>query len=110
MEGTPFEVVQAVDAPGWREVALWWRERRVLVVADALGTARYFLAPGERLGVHPLLRLLPPRSLAAFEPEHVLCGHGEGIHSDAARALLEAIESARRRTPRWLVGLARRRL
>jgi hypothetical protein len=109
IEGAPFEVVRAVDAPGWRETALWWPERSVLVVADVLGTARYFLAPGERLGVHPLLRLLPPRSLAAFEPEHVLCGHGEGVHSDAAGALCEAIASARRRTPRWLVGLARRR-
>lgn len=109
IDGTPFEAIRVVDVPGWREVALWWPERRVLVVAEAVGTARYFLAPGERLGVHPLLRLKPPRSLAGFEPEHVLCGHGEGIHSDATGALAEAIASARRQTPSWLVGLARRR-
>jgi len=109
IDGTPFEAIQVVDVPGWREAALWWPERRVLLVAEALGTARYFLVPGERLGVHPLLRLLPPRSLAGFEPEHVLCGHGEGIHSDATGALAEAIASARRRTPSWLVGMARGR-
>jgi hypothetical protein len=109
IDGTPFASVRLVSLPGWRESALWWPERRVLVVADALGTARYFLAPGERLGVHPLLRLLPPGRLAAFDPEHVLCGHGEGVHVGAGEALCEALATSRRRVPSWLVGLARRR-
>jgi hypothetical protein len=109
IEGSPFVALRAVSAPGWREVALWWPERRALVVADALGTARYFLAPGERLGVHPFLRLFPPRSLGGLEPEHVLCGHGEGLHDDAGEALREALATSRRRAPRWLVGLASRR-
>ena len=53
----------------WQEVALWWPERRVLVTADALGTvAHYFTLGGERLGVHPLLRLTPPRQLATPRP------------------------------------------
>ena len=56
----PFEVRRVVDVPAWREAALWWPEERVLVCADALGTARYFLAPGELLGVHPFLRLYRP--------------------------------------------------
>ncbi|MBA2741695.1 MAG: hypothetical protein H0U46_06770 [Actinobacteria bacterium] len=104
----PFEFFRSVDLPLWREAALWWPERRTLVVGDALGTASYFLAPGERLGVHPLLRMLPPRSLARFEPEHVLCGHGAGVHGvDVATALQEALRSSRRRTPKWLVGLIR---
>jgi hypothetical protein len=103
----PFEIVRVVDFPLWREAALWWPENRTLVVADALGTASYFLAPGERLAVHPLLRLLPPRSLARLEPEHVLCGHGSGVHGpDASRALEEALRSSRRTIPRWLVSLA----
>lgn len=108
--GSPFRVLRAVELPKWREAALWWPERRTLVVADAVGTASYFLAPGEALAVHPLLRLLPPRELGKVNPEHVLCGHGEGVHGAAAApALEEALESARRRLPRWLVGLARQR-
>jgi hypothetical protein len=88
--------------PGWHEVAAWIDER-VLVVGGALGTVGYFLAPGERLGVHPLLRLWPPRTLRGLKPEHVLCGHGPGVHgSEATAALDEAIRTARRRIPRWL--------
>lgn len=107
--GSPFEVLRSVDLPRWREAALWWPDHRTLVVADALGTAAYFLGPGERLAVHPLLRLIPPRSLARLEPEHVLCGHGEGVHgSDATRALTYALQTSRRGIPRWLLGLAQR--
>jgi hypothetical protein len=108
--GPPFEVIRTVRIPLWREAALWWPERRTLVVADALGTAAYFRAPGELLGVHPVLRLIPPRSLARLEPEHVLCGHGQGVHGpEAADALHEALRTARRRTPSWLAGLVRSR-
>ncbi len=57
-----FEFVPIVRKRFWREVALWWPERRVLVTADALGTVRHYFALGrERIGVHPLLRLTPPR-------------------------------------------------
>lgn len=104
---SPFEAIAAVARPGWREVALWWPDEQLLVVADALGTLRHFTAPGERLGVHPLLRLTPPRALAGLEPRRILCGHGEGIHTDAAAALTEALAMARRRLPAaWLAGLA----
>ena len=107
--GSPFEVRRIVRAPGWKEVALWWPGRRALVVGDALGTLRYFRARGEELGVHPLLRLTPPRSLAGLEPEHVLCGHGRGVHGpEATEALREALATSRRRIPSWLVGLVRR--
>jgi hypothetical protein len=108
--GPPFEAIRSVRIPLWREAALWWPERRTLVVADALGTAPYFRAPGERLGVHPVLRLIPPSSLSGLEPEHVLCGHGQGLHGpEAARALHEALRTARRRTPSWIAGLVRSR-
>lgn len=106
--GSPFDVRRSVDLPHWREAALWWPARRTLIVADALGTASYFLASGERLAVHPLLRLVPPRSLAGLEPEHVLCGHGEGVHgAEATAALVGALSTSRRGIPRWLVGLMR---
>ena len=98
LDGAPFEFLP-IARRLWREVALWWPERRVLVCADALGTLAYFRARGERIGVHPLLRLWPPRSLRRVYPEHVLTGHGEGVHQDAASALHSALRTARRRLP-----------
>lgn len=107
--GAPFELVPLLRRRLWREVAAWWPGERILVLADALGTARYFPMPGDRLGVHPLLRLRPPlllRDLSrGLTPRHVLCGHGEGIHGpDAALALEQALASARRGIPRWALG------
>ena len=57
----PFAPSPSRTTDSWKEVALWWPDRRVLVCADVLGTAPYFRAGDERLGVHPLLRLRPPR-------------------------------------------------
>jgi hypothetical protein len=100
----PFELVPISRRRWWREVALWWRERRVLVCADALGTLRYFRASADRIGVHPLLRLFPPRSLAGIEPERILVGHGEGVAHDAPAALAEALRTSRRRAPGALLA------
>ena len=101
LPGTPFELRRIVRNRLWREVALWWPERRVLVAADALGTLGYMAAGGERLGIHPMLRPWPPRrALAGLRPEHVLVGHGEGVHGpEAATALADALANARRRIP-----------
>jgi hypothetical protein len=94
----------------WKEVAFWDPERRVLVVGDALGTVGYFTAPGEAIGVHPRLRLRPPRHLGELGPEHILCGHGAGVHGPAAAAALgEALATSRRRLPRALASSLRRR-
>jgi hypothetical protein len=87
------------------EVALWWAERRLLVCADALGTARYYRAGDERLAVHPLMRLRPPRF--DLRPEVILCGHGPGVFEDAEAALGEAIRTSRRRIPRQAVSAVR---
>jgi hypothetical protein len=100
LQRTPFMYIPLVSMRGWREVALWWEEQRVLVCADALGTLPYFVGPGERLGIYPLLRLSPPPGLRQVEPLHILCGHGEGVHGDATPALLrEALDNSRRRAP-----------
>jgi hypothetical protein len=100
--GAPFEVIPVLRRRRWHEVALWIPEHRTLVCADAVGTPPYYRAPSERLGVSPLLRLTPPRSLLTVEPAHILVGHGAGVHDDAPAALREAVTHARRRTPAWL--------
>jgi hypothetical protein len=107
--GAPFEFLVVRKGWAWKEVALWWPGRRVLVVADALGTVGYFVAPGERLGVHPLLRPIPPRKrLGNVAPDTVLCGHGEGVLSGAEPDFRRALATARRRIPAVLTGLVRR--
>jgi hypothetical protein len=110
LEGLPFEFLLVRKGRFWKETALWWADERVLCVADALGTVPFFCAPGEQLGVHPLLRPIPPRKrLGGVSPRHVLCGHGEGVHGDQAEAAFrEALSTARRRLPRLVVQLIRR--
>jgi hypothetical protein len=96
----PFACIGTRNSRSWNEVTLWWTDRRVLVCADVLGTAAYFRAGNERLAVHPVLRLRPPRrELDALEPEVILCGHGEGVLEDAGAALREALSTSRRRIP-----------
>jgi hypothetical protein len=105
--GAGFEVIPLLRRKRWHEVALWFPATRTLVCADALGTAPYYRARSERMGVSPLLRLTPPRALLAFAPEHVLVGHGAGVHDAATEAVREALATSRRRTPSWLVSAAR---
>jgi hypothetical protein len=108
LPGTPFEVLRVVDMPLWREVALWWPARRALVVAEAVGTAPAY-APGSfGAGVSIGLRLWPPRRLAAYQPQHLLVGHGASLHGPhAAAALREALARSRRDLGRALVALPR---
>jgi hypothetical protein len=101
----PFEFLPVRLTRHWCEVALWWPKQQVLACADALGTADYFRAGGERLGVHPLLRLRPPR--LDVQPEVILCGHGRGVLDDAAAALREALRTSRRRIPKQAVSAVR---
>ena len=104
---TPFEVVPILSRWGWHEVALWWERERALIVAEAVGTAPPF-ALGRRAGVHPLLRLTPPRSqLAPYRPSMLLVGHGATIEADAAAALDDALEHALTDVPRLVTSLPR---
>lgn len=105
---SPFEVVGLVANRFWNEVALWWPELRVLVVAEAIGTASFY-APGRMgAGVHIGLRLWPPRRLSPFEPEHLLVGHGAALHGPRATAALhEALGRSRRDFVRAAVALPR---
>lgn len=108
VEGSPFSFLPVASSRWWREVALWWPDERVLACADVLGTIPHFRAGAEPAGVHPLLRFRPPRSLAGLGAEHLLVGHGEGLHGPGtAAAVDDALRHARRRIPRWLVQLPR---
>jgi hypothetical protein len=100
--GSPFAVVPVLRLPRWHEIALWWPERALLVVAEAIGTTPFFTLHRAPAGVHPLLRLTPPRSLRGYEPEHLLVGHGRGLHGPAAT---EALAGAYARARRDLPGL-----
>lgn len=97
--GSPFTFVDVVNRRFWRESALWWPEARTLVVAEALGTNRFYTGGTAPVGVHVVLRLTPPQALGSFEPVRVLVGHGEGVLRDATPALREALRSSRRRLP-----------
>ncbi|MEM4781363.1 MAG: hypothetical protein QXG03_07380 [Halalkalicoccus sp.] len=88
-----------LETPVWTEVGLYGDEAGTLVVPESVGTAAYFLAPGERLGVHPARRLVPPKPLRGFLPERILVGHGEPIVEDASNALREALSGSRANTP-----------
>ncbi len=101
--GSPFTVVPVLKLPRWHEVALWWPERRVLVVAETIGTNKAFAVGRGPAGVHLLLRIRPPGALRGYEPEHLLVGHGRGIHGPAASA---ALERAYARTRKDLPALA----
>ncbi|MEJ7801673.1 MAG: hypothetical protein WKF60_14215, partial [Ilumatobacter sp.] len=62
----------------------------------------------EPIGIHPMIRLFPPKILTGLEPRHVLVGHGLGRHGEQAAAEVDdAIAKARRRLPRWLAGIRR---
>ena len=105
---TGIEAHTLVDSRFWREVALYDRDDGTLVVPESVGTADFFLAGGERLGVHPVRRPLPPRStLGKFDPERILVGHGPGVLSNADVALADALASARWRAPLVYAGMVR---
>ncbi len=101
----PFQPFAVISNRAWHEVALWWPERETLVVAEAVGTAPPF-ALGRRVGVHPMLRLTPPRKqFSRFRPERLLVGHGQAIESGADAALRDALARARSDMPRLLLSI-----
>jgi hypothetical protein len=106
LPGTPFECVSVMRRRRWQERALWWPEARTLVVADALGTNPFYTGGKATVGVHLLLRLTPPTALRAYEAEHLLTGHGEGLHGPGtAYAIARALAESRRRLPGVLVRI-----
>jgi hypothetical protein len=95
---SPFAVIELKRRPWWKEVALWWEDERTLVVPETVGTNRFFTADRGPAGMHLFARAFPPRkALARFQPEHLLVGHGEGVHGAAAtEALRFALTDSRK--------------
>lgn len=111
---TGYRTITVVDNRFWREVALHDPSSGTLLVPEAVGTARHYVVGNERLGVHPALRVKPPRRvLSGLAPDRILVGHGKGVHDAADEALADALRRARRNAPRLYVkalgGLLRRR-
>ena len=105
--GSPFLAIPALRLPGWQETALWWPEQQALVVAEIVGTALPWTGGRGTVGMHPFLRALPPQSLRGQEPEHLLVGHGSGVHGPEATPGLErAYARARGDIPGVLKALA----
>lgn len=100
VSGTPFAFQRLTWRPWWREVALWWEAERLLVVPEAVGSGRYFTVGRGAVGVHPMLRMVPPRRLLHFAPHTLLVGHGRAVRGDqASDSLHHAIADARRGIP-----------
>ncbi|GAA0193422.1 hypothetical protein [Halobaculum roseum] len=92
--------VRDSSIPPWQEVGLYDEDGGTLYVPEAVGTSSYMRTGSEQLGVHPMLRLFPPRrALGGIDPERVLCGHGAGVMEDGGRALAAALDGSRRNAP-----------
>ncbi|WP_132059980.1 hypothetical protein [Halorussus amylolyticus] len=99
LPGTDYRLLKVADRFGWEEGALYDETTGTLLVPESVGNARYFTTDGERLGVHPMMRLFPPSALDGLDPERIMVGHGPGVQNDGARALSDALGGARRRAP-----------
>jgi glyoxylase-like metal-dependent hydrolase (beta-lactamase superfamily II) len=86
----------------WHESLLWLPDRRLLVCAETLATADAFLLRADdRLGMHPLARIRPPRrAFAGIDPLVIAVGHGPPLRDGASEALRQTLRTARRSLPR----------
>lgn len=97
-ELAPYHAQPLISNPAWTEVVL--TDGETLVVPEAVGTAGHFTTDEHPLGVHPLLRAVPPRTLGSMRPDRILVGHGPPVTTNATAALETALSGARRRAPR----------
>jgi hypothetical protein len=105
LSDSPFTVVPVISRPWWREVALWWPDERALVIAEAVGTVPAF-ALNRRAGIHPMLRLRPPKqALTRYSPERLLVGHGAALESGAASAIDDALAGTLTDIPQLVLKL-----
>ena len=76
---------------------------------ESLGTIPAFLAhPGDRIGMHPLARVKPPRAaFAGLAPDTIAVGHGAPVIGGAAADMRQALEGARTQIPSALLTTVR---
>lgn len=98
-----FVLHELVNKSFWQEGVLYNEETGVLIVPEAVGSTEYFRTSERQLGVHPMLRVLPPRELTQFQPSRVLVGHGPGVSENVSEVLEDAVSGARIRTPRLFI-------
>ncbi len=103
------ELREVYRARRWHETAVWLKDRRLLIVAESVGTLPFFCAHADdRLGIHPLARLKPPRAaLAGLEADTIAVGHGAPVIGGAAAELRQALIGARRDIPSALLTIVR---
>jgi hypothetical protein len=106
LSDAPFVPHRVIRQPLWKEIALWWPAREGLVVAEVLGSADAWAITDRAVGVHPMVRLIPPTGLRRFAPRTLLVGHGPPLTGpDTARLMEEAIAHSRREAPRLLLKM-----
>ncbi|MFB6205230.1 MAG: hypothetical protein ABEJ05_01690 [Haloglomus sp.] len=110
LEGTSYDARRLIDNPLWQEAALHDDAAAVLVVPEAVGTVPYYCAPDERLGVHPALRLTPPKKLKRLDADRLLVGHGEGVAEDADDLLRTALRQATTNAPALYINTVKNAL
>ena len=102
LPGTDYELLELYDDLVWEDAALW--DGETLVTMESLATSDSQTVGDERLAVSFVRRLMPPRAkLGGLAPERILVGHGEGVHEDAPEALAAALDSSRRKAPRYFL-------
>jgi hypothetical protein len=96
-----------IDLRWWRESLLWLPDRRLLVCVETLATADAFLARSrDRLGMHPLARIVAPRRVFdGIDPLVIAVGHGPPLRDGASQALRRTLGTARRALPRHCARL-----
>lgn len=107
LAGTTIELRRVSSGRLGEEVALWRPDDATLVVPESLGTSPQFTAGGERIGVHPMMRLWPPKAaLGGLEARRLVTGHGRAIADLDPGEIDASLHAARRRLPRaWIRAL-----
>lgn len=113
----PFAFAPMVERGGqWLEWALWWPDRRVLVLAELVGASSFYSPGDEPWGLHPAMQLLGAPSQVGSDGDEpfrdelaegeftLLVGHGAA----AQVATLDQVESLLRHPRRGIPGLVAR--
>lgn len=100
-----FRVHRFAPVPWFQEGILIREADGTVYVPESLGTAPFYRAGGEEIGVHDLVRLTPPRRVFEDLPvERLLFGHGPGVFEDVRPTLEATLRGARRRFPASVVS------